>query len=104
MGANPTPDDFAHALTRVQIALTLTSLAVLRSATDIAVRPRPARRAAGPERVKRVDPLQLAKPLKWPALAIGVPGESCSSGAAPADGALGGLPAREQLNLFSHYV
>ncbi len=65
---------------------------------------RPPRRAAGPERVKRVDPLQLAKPLKWPALAIGVPGESCSSGAAPADGALGGLPAREQLNLFSHYV
>jgi hypothetical protein len=49
----------------------------------------------------RVSIAQLAL-LQRPALAIGVPGEPCSSGAAAADAALCRVPAGEQLDLFSH--
>jgi hypothetical protein len=51
----------------------------------------------------RVSLAQLAL-LQWPALAIGVPGESGSPGAAAADGALCRVPAGKQLNLFGHQI
>jgi hypothetical protein len=37
--------------------------------------------------------------LQWPGLAVGVPGEPRTSGAAAAEGALCRVPAREQLNI-----
>ena len=42
--------------------------------------------------------------LQWAALAVGVPGEPRTSGAAAADGALCRISTREQLNLSGHAI